>query len=582
MVYLLDHEVTHLGADGSTSNVVTYVAHAVTQAGRDRLTRMTVRAGGQHRILHAYAVDPSGQRIEASSIRRRTVRFRQLSIGSTVVLQYRIDSRPNGYMSGHLARSWWFQGVGTQMSDARWVLWVPEGTQVQQFLRGAVTRTDTKQENMTRIEWAGRNLPAIIGEPAMPRLNEVAAHVSVSTVPHWDMFWKWEEALLVDAFRETPEIVKLAHQLAKGASHPKEVVERIQAYLMKEIRYQQDYEKSIAGVKPHPAPMVVARQYGDCKDKAVLFITLARILGIQVHFALVRTRTVGPVNREVPMQQFNHAIVYVPEQEGIPEARFYDPTVDALDVDVLRHDDQGTWSLVFDPVNGGHTWRWVDFQAPDLDRFGQTVNAEVSPDGGISAEVTVTAKGRVGEVLRKAARNEEGFKQLLARQFAPRFAAGAELGTHAAIQVTDVESPARVSFSFKAPNVARREGKSMRMKVPIAWNPADWFVLPERRHALLMGSPRTQSWSMSIKLPAGSRVLRVPDALVEKSECLHFERRVSHVRTAVNVEQTVSFKCERIESADYSRYRALATRVAAGLNGEIVFSAPSKRIAVNR
>ena len=85
----------------------------------------------------------------------------------------------------------------------------------------------------------------------------------------------------------------------------------------------------------------------------LLFITLAKIAGIKSQFALVRTRNSGPVERTLPRQSFNHAIVYVPEQEGI-SGRFYDTTVDALDFSSLRQDDQGTLSLLYDPEEGQH------------------------------------------------------------------------------------------------------------------------------------------------------------------------------------------------------------------------------------
>ena len=310
-------------------------------------------------MRHAFAVGPDGRRVEASSIRGRVVRFRQLLPGSTVVLQYRIDESADSYLSGHMSRQWWFQSPSVQSVRGRWVLWTEKATQFNQTLVGPVAFSETERGRLKRVQWSLDNVAPLVSEPGMPGMGEAAHHVVMSTVPNWETFWKWEQALLVDAFRESPEVRKLAAELMAGAKTATEKINRIQTYLMKSIRYQQDYERTIAGVKPHPAPVVVERQYGDCKDKAVLFITLAKLAGLRAHFALVRTRNAGPVRRSVPMQQFNHAIVYVPEQPGVATGRFYDPTVDALDVEVLRHDDQGTWSAVYDPENGTHTWRQI-------------------------------------------------------------------------------------------------------------------------------------------------------------------------------------------------------------------------------
>src|SRR5262249_37471960 len=125
LAYLLDHEVTQLASDGSTQNVVTIVMHALNAAGRDRMTRQSVGRGGRLKMMHAYAVDPQGNRTEASSERSGSVFFRNLQVGSTVVLQYRNDEPGKGYLARHLTKSWSFQGLSDQRARAEFVLWTP-------------------------------------------------------------------------------------------------------------------------------------------------------------------------------------------------------------------------------------------------------------------------------------------------------------------------------------------------------------------------------------------------------------------------------------------------------------------------
>lgn len=572
VIYLLDDEVTRLGADGSAQNVVTLVAHAVNQAGRDRLTRMNIRSGGRHRLLHAYAVDPQGRRVEASSIRGRTVRFRQLTVGSTVVLQYRIDERPDSYLAGHVSRQWWFQGGGTHVRTARWVAFVPKGTTLREQITGDVQRSAREVGDHLRVEWSATDTPPIIDEPNMPVRAEFGAHVVISTVPDWNLYWTWEQALLVDAFRESPDLEALAAELLEGADTAIEKVRRIHTYLIESIRYQQDYERTIAGVKPHAAPVVLARQYGDCKDKAVLFITLARMAGIEAHYALVRTRDAGPVRRDVPMQQFNHAIVYVPAQPGIDEGRFYDPTVDALDVDVLRHDDQGTWSLVYDPIGQTHEWREIPYQDPSVDFTRADLAARITDDGAVTGEMALTAHGRIGSVLRRAARNPETLNQLVSRQIVSRaFPAGRLLGV-VPVQVESIREPAQVRIELAATSVGRREGRQLRMPLPIGWTPEGYFTTPDRRHDLLLGTPRTMTWSVALELPPGAKIERLPETAEVESPCLTLSRTVRAEAGAVQAEQRVQFRCERLAAGQYEQYRKVADDMIKVLQQELVIT----------
>ncbi len=579
VLYLMDDEVTLLNADGSSSNIVTTVAIGLNQSGRDRLTKLRLR-NGRHKIFMAFALDPTGKRQEASSIRRNTVRFRQLNIGSVVVLQYRVDERADGYLAGYMGKSWWFQSPGAQVAQSRWVLWMPPESKLNQRVSGdGVAHTVKLVGDFRRHQWISMDQAPVLREPRMPPLRDVGLHLTVSTVPSWEMFFKWEEALLVDAFRDSPEVQAVADSLKKDGATKDELVKRIHAYVMSKIRYQQDYEGFIAGVKPHPAPMVIARQYGDCKDKAVLFITLARLLGIEVHFALVRTRDAGLVVKSVPMQQFNHAIVYVPKQTGIATARFYDPTVDALDVNSLRHDDQGTWSVVYSPTTKEHTWRQIPFQDPSVDVEHTTVTAELLPNGDVKGRVNLTAHGRGAEYLRKAARNPDVLKRLLTRLTVQDALPSARIDSHDLRDVVDVFKPAVLEWMFTGEKAATRDGKTLRWRLPISWKPSNGFVLQDRQYPVVLGIPRTLKHSVELKLPAGARVERLPRSLKLETRCLAFERQVDKKKSRIVVAQTVRYRCERIPPSEYEENRHLASTLTKAVAEAILITAPARVIA---
>jgi len=78
-------------------------------------------------------------------------------------------------------------------------------------------------------------------------------------VPEWDEYVRWERALLADAFQNSPQLEELAARLTAGASSPRERLDRLFRYVTKEIRYQQDYETTVAGVRPHACPVVIER-----------------------------------------------------------------------------------------------------------------------------------------------------------------------------------------------------------------------------------------------------------------------------------------------------------------------------------
>lgn len=573
MIDLLDHEVSRFNADGSSVNFVTRVVHAVNDSGRDALTRLRMPRGGRIRMLHAYAVGPDGRRTQVSSIRSRTARFRGLKIGSTVVLQYRHDARPVGYLAKHVARGWWFQGASRFSVLSEWIVWADRGTEFHEWVNGDVRRTEEEKGDLVRLSWSATNVPPILAEPGMPTASEAAMNMILSTVPSWATFLEWEKALLSEAFRESAEVKALAAKLVDGAKTTKEKVERIHRYLMEDIRYQQDYEDHIAGVKPHPSSVVVKRGYGDCKDKAVLFITLAKLVGIDARFTILRTRPKGPVRMEVPMQQFDHAIVYVPKQDGIEEGRFYDPTADALDLDTLRADDPGVRALVLDTETMEHQWRDIPFQTPDHHRHSVTTKLELDYSGSAAGTFEVEAVGSAGASIRKLARNEEKFRQGF-QLYAARAFPGSTASDPKVLEATDLTKPARVSVQVEAPSYAHREDDELRIQLPRVWSPETSFRLAKRRYPLVLGTPFLLEWTSAITLPKGAKIVRLPSSGAIDAECFRLERSAEAKEGTIVVKQRFVTKCERIPVEKYQAHRARAEEMLRFYREEVVLDVP--------
>jgi tetratricopeptide (TPR) repeat protein len=568
LAWHLDHEVVQLRADGSTINVVTHVVTALNQQGRDKLTRRRLQHGGRQRVLHAWSIDARGRRSEAS-VRAREVLYRGLEVGSTIVLQYRADSPPSGFLPRYLSRMWFFQAPSEQKTLGEFILWYPAGQNLREHVVGELERQEERRGDELRVTWRKRDVPPLLPEPNMPGPLEVAAHVQLTTVPGWDAYQRWEEALLEGALRDSPELEALAKRLVEGAGSAEEKLLRIHEYVMEEIRYQQDYESFIAGVKPHPASMVVERRYGDCKDKTVLFMTLARKAGLQARFATVRTRDRGQVRRSLPTQQFNHAIVYIPPQQGLAEGRFFDSTADALDLDVLRDDNAGTEALVYDPDARSFDWVPIPWQTPGHHRQFTDISFALKADGSAEGQLSLSGRGRSGGMVRRVTRNPESFKQFI-QMAAGSYFAGASADGAEVVEAKDLRSPAEVRTRFTAPNVARVEGETLRLRLPTEWSPKHWFKLAERRHPLVLGTPNELGWRFHIALPEGMQAQRLPSSGEVTTPCLIFRREVRPAPGGLEVDQTLRITCERVAAEEYPAYRVQMEQLSRFLDEELV------------
>ncbi len=95
-------------------------------------------------------------------------------------------------------------------------------------------------------------------------------------------------------------------------------------YVRETIRYYGDWRHIYAFV-PRPADVVLAKGYGDCKEMALVLMSLLRTLDLDARLALVSTSGFFQPLTEYPtLGAFNHVIVAVIDSQGTP--RYYDPT----------------------------------------------------------------------------------------------------------------------------------------------------------------------------------------------------------------------------------------------------------------
>jgi uncharacterized protein DUF3857/uncharacterized protein DUF2569/transglutaminase superfamily protein len=136
------------------------------------------------------------------------------------------------------------------------------------------------------------------------------------TVVQFTDFDSWEDVAIwaSDVFRAqapSKELEEKMRAFQLQESTPEERVLKVLQFVQDSIRYL-GIENGINSHTPTDPSVVLARGYGDCKDKALLFCTLVRSMGIEAAPVLVSTRLKGRVKSLKPTPwTFDHVIVRV-------------------------------------------------------------------------------------------------------------------------------------------------------------------------------------------------------------------------------------------------------------------------------
>ena len=190
----------------------------------------------------------------------------------------------------------------------------------------------------------------------------------------------------------TPEIQKTADEITAGVSDRRKQAELIYDWVSRRIRYVA-IELGRGGVIPHEAKTVLQNRYGDCKDHSVLLISLLKAKGIDADIVLMNYGVSYAVPGPPTLNQFNHAITYLPDF-GL----FVDSTAGVAPFGVLPFGEYGKSVVV--ATTSGQSVRRTPSLSADAASTTLRTSARLGPDGRIVGDSKSTSTGPFAVWLR--------------------------------------------------------------------------------------------------------------------------------------------------------------------------------------
>ena len=174
------------------------------------------------------------------------------------------------------------------------------------------------------LTWMSHASHPIEVESELPSWFSAYPYIQFSEFESWAQVVAWAEPLyavpepLPDAIREK------AAALTQGLSLDSDKAVAILQFVQQEIRYL-GMELGAGSHRPSQPGVVLARRFGDCKDKTLLFCTLMRAAGLTAYPALLNTEYRDKIEDWLPSpQDFDHVIACLPQEGGYA---WVDPTL---------------------------------------------------------------------------------------------------------------------------------------------------------------------------------------------------------------------------------------------------------------
>jgi transglutaminase-like putative cysteine protease len=417
-VYLLDDGVVRFEADGRGSRTYRQVIQILNQDGAEAWGEQSFSySSGSERLTVNWirVLKPSGEVISAqpaheqeslspvaleapvySDEKIRRVTLSGVAPGTLVDWSYTVERLkslvPGDYYSA------WRVTTGLLTRRSRLIVDVPASVTPRiQEQNVHFKRQEAESHGRRVYTWATNDVQKIEREPFAASPNTVYVRIEIGAPIAWSDVARWYAGLSAGRYTMNGDLQGQLVERVKDARTLDDSLRAVYRWVAQDFRYV-SLSLGIGGYLPRLPEQVLQTRYGDCKDKATLFIAIARAMGIPAFPVLLSSG--GSADSTLPtIQQFDHMIAAVDRRQG---GRLYlDLTSDLTPYGELPPEEQGSFALVvhddgqFEPVTLP--------EAPASDNRSEArLVGELKPDGRFTGRYTETKTGSMQYGLRRA------------------------------------------------------------------------------------------------------------------------------------------------------------------------------------
>lgn len=301
-------------------------------------------------------------------------------------------------LAGDFVASWGVH-TGVPVMRSRYILDVPRGFEPRIVETNLDFRPRIVERNGRRTyTWAARDVPKIRPEPYMALdSNRVYMSIGVGGRTEWSDVARWYAGLSAERYALPDDVDRRLAPVVAGAATLEDSLRAVHRWIAQDFRYV-SLSLGIGGYQPRMPAEVLAAQYGDCKDKATLFIAIARRFGARAFPVLLSGA--GGVDEDFPsIHQFDHMIAALERPDG--GYTYLDLTADLIPWGEVSPTYQGDFGLVVHPDGRGEPITFP-LSAPAANRLEVLLAGELSADGLFTGSFTTSAAGGMQYGLRNS------------------------------------------------------------------------------------------------------------------------------------------------------------------------------------
>jgi hypothetical protein len=449
--------------------------------------------------------------------------------------------------------------------------------------------------NGSNYVWELRDLLPIRFEPASPRINNLAPKVAINYFlsdtgasagskgfESWTQVSRWATELHDPQAIPDQNVAAKTRELTADANTDLDRIKAIGRFVQNLQYISIDIGVGRGnGYRPHLASQVLAKAYGDCKDKANLMRAMLKSINITAYPVAIYSGDSTHVREEwASPYQFNHCIIAIKVGDEVAaptiindaklgRVLIFDATDSNTPLGDLPEDEQGSFALVI-AGEAGQLIRMPTLP-PESSSFNRQAEVVMSSEGSISATVREKANGQMAADFRRQFRGLSSAQYLkVIEGWVSNGATGAKVSR---VEPKDNSEGGRfdLDIDFTAINYAQLMQNRLLVFKPAIVSRQESLSLTEvaRKHPVVLDS-RHFSETVRVKIPDGFEVDEVPEPLKLDTRFGSYNTNYLVKEGQLVFTRTLTQRAGIIPVAEYQTVRSFFERIRAAEQAPVV------------
>ena len=408
--------------------------------------------------------------------------------------------------------------------------------------------------------WRNGEVPAIKVEERMPHINDIAMRLRYSSIESWQAVYKWYKDLAKGRYVPDENIQHTVESLIENQKTDKEIIREIYHFVSKQIRYV-GIELGQSAYQPSAAVEVLKKQYGDCKDKTTLLISMLDLVGIKAYPVMVSTAPYERVNKSLPsLSQFNHMIAAIPIDKH--KYIWMDTTSNTCSYGDLPYKNQGRLGFLIGDAEG--TFVDIPIFPAESNKLISKTELWLKKDGSTRGEIHIHLTGQYSLNSRWTYKQipPSEWKNTLAAELNPLFP-NIVIDDATISDLYDSDSPLILAIDFHIEkNVTDLKNQALfQMPIDEFSEYAEIVAAAERLYPLDLNYPMQVEKTIQIHLPDGWSTSLLDDIKQETSfASLH--RQYRQHKNIVIYQLIFTLSQQTIPAVEYAEVKRFFNRLA--------------------